>query len=279
MLKVKLIGFMGIVLLLLSGFFTCASASYMTGGDATDQASADDILDIVFVIDTSGSMYDDINAIGSAAESAIQNLDCPECDVYVRASFLGITGTYGTVFDQTVENYVSNQGGTSDYLAYESNGVAVSEMVEWYDWNDDSTADQDYYKAVVTIGDEGTYYGYPVTQDDYDAAYQANQDAIDEDVFLFSWVTDDPYAGVVDLFDVMATGGSAAGYVFGDTGGDLINDAAGTGDVEDYLEYIICTAAGGGTGGGTEPVPEPSTWLLMGTGLAGLAWYRRRKSA
>jgi len=28
-----------------------------------------------------------------------------------------------------------------------------------------------------------------------------------------------------------------------------------------------------------DPVPEPSTWLLMGTGLAGLAWYRRRKSA
>jgi hypothetical protein len=271
------VGLLGIVMLIVSGFFTAAVASFITGGDAASQAAADDILDIVFVIDTSGSMYDDINAIGSVAESAIKNLNCDDCDVFVRASFLGMTQTYG-IFDQTVENYVTNAGGTPATLWYESNGTAVSEMVEYYNWNDDSTEAQDYYKAVVTIGDEGTYYGYPVTQDDWDAAYQANQDAINNDVFLFSWVTNDPYPGVVNLFDIMATGGAGGGYTFGDTGGDLINDQAGSGDVQTYIEDIICTAATGGTGGQDPVIPEPSTYVLMGSGLLGLAWYRRRQS-
>lgn len=252
-----------------------ANASSMTGGDALDQATADDILDIVFAIDTSGSMYDDISAIGSVAQSVIENLECPDCDVWVQASFMGIKGTSGTVFNETVYNYITGTGNTSAITSTEDNGQAVVELANWYNWNDVSTPSQDYYKAVVTIGDEGTENGYPVNQDDWDVAYAANQAAINNGVFLFSWVTNDPYPGVVDLFNTMAMGGSGGGYNFGFAGGGFVNDAAGTGDVGQTLEQIICTA---GSGGGGDPVPEPATMLLMGTGLAGLAASRRKRN-
>ncbi len=264
----------GLAMLYAAGFAGTANASTMVGGDAVDQASADDILDIVFAIDTSGSMYDDINAIGSVAQSVIANLECPDCDVWVRASFMGITGTYGTVFNETVSSYVVGAGGTPTVNHSEDNGWAVVDLATWYNWNDDSTASQDYYRAVVTIGDEGTENGQPVYQSDWDAAYAANQAAIANDVFLFSWVTDDPYAGVVDLFGTMALGGIGGGYNFLFAGGGFVNDSAGTGDVGATLERIICTA---GSGGGGSEVPEPATMLLMGTGLAGFVASRRRR--
>ena len=101
MIRKKLLA-SGLALAMLYGAASTANASYMTGGDAVDQASADDILDIVFAIDTSGSMYDDINAIGAVAQSVIANLQCPDCNVWVRARFMGIAGTYGSVFNETV---------------------------------------------------------------------------------------------------------------------------------------------------------------------------------
>jgi hypothetical protein len=271
----KLFILLTLLSLLLVPAATMASTLY--GGDASDQASADDILDIIFLIDVSGSMYDDINAIGAVAQSTIANLECPDCNVWVRATFAGIRSAAPSYYDP---NHVFNEGFTGSHISsVEDNGGAALDAINsasgtW--WVDDSTAEQDYYRAVVTIGDEGTENGYPVYQNDWDIAYAANQAAIaTPDLFLFSWVTNDPYTNVPELFSAMAVGGTGGGYVFGDTGGSFVDDRLGSNDVTQTLEDIICTAASGGTGG--DPVPEPATMLLLGTGIVGLAGASRKK--
>lgn len=261
-----------------------AQASLITGGDAVDQASAQQILDIVFVIDTSGSMADDIVAIGNTARAAIENLECPDCDVWVRARFMGITGNSGTLFNENVRSYVIGKSGTPTSNSSEDNGPAVVDLINYYDFNNDAVGSQQYFKAIVTIGDEGTQDGAPVALNDYDAALAANQAAIAAGVFLFSWVSDDPSPGVTTLFQLMAEGGtnpnapSNGAHVFGDTGGAYVQQGSNTAEVQARLQEIICIAATGGTGGGNNVPDAGMTLGLLGLSAFGLQLARKRLS-
>jgi hypothetical protein len=278
--------FLLLILLSSTVFATNAFAIYITGGDAASQADADDILDIVFVFDTSGSMLDEIGALLPQMENIVNNLDCPDCDVWVRATLVAIDYDYTSLFNDgnaatpdTTAAIVAANGGTAAANFTEDNAPAVLDMINNYNWNNDATASQDYYRAVVTIGDEGTEEGYPVNFADWVAADAANQAAFDNDVMVFSVLGTPYYTNPTEVarrdavFTALAVGGSAYGFDLEDTGGTVTHTTSNT--IEADIEAIICTAATGGTGG--DPVPEPATMFLLGTGIVGLAGASRKK--
>ncbi|QXX82349.1 MULTISPECIES: VWA domain-containing protein [Providencia] len=138
------------------------------GAIATSQivtGSGSIALDLVVIIDTSGSMSDESSDLSQQIDAAIEKASA-ECPSQLRATFLGIQGTWDkTKFDQSVSDYLTALGVSQGSLQArqpfkEADGIdhagnkedlcrAVIDVSNYFDWRDNAR------RAIFVLGDEG----------------------------------------------------------------------------------------------------------------------------
>ncbi|MCK5353946.1 MAG: IPTL-CTERM sorting domain-containing protein [Methyloprofundus sp.] len=230
-------------------FINSAHAALISGGDAASKEAADSVVDIVFAIDTSGSLQPGANNISDSINDAISTMQCPDIDVWVDARLVGIRGVWGaTLFNERAETVLTNVGAATTINHSEDNAPVVFDFAAANDsyYVNDTELGQSYAKAIVTIGDEGLDNGVPVNQADYDAGKRANDLAIANNLLVFSFY-DARFYGDQKIsaapFQAISEGGmTLGGHHFNPTGGAFITIIENT-SFNEVLQQILCQAA------------------------------------
>lgn len=147
--------------------FDDESANCTTGGGAAAP------VDLVVLIDTSGSMSDEATDLSNAADAAIQAA-AQSCPSDLRVAWFGIEGTWtGTNFTRSYRDYLNNDlgVGNGDIVGtpgdFEDGAAAVIDIADHFDWRPGAA------RAIFYLGDEALEGGDPQNADDVAAANAA----------------------------------------------------------------------------------------------------------
>lgn len=147
--------------------------------------NSDIALDLVVIIDTSGSMSDESADLSREIDAAIEKV-AARCPSQLRATFLGIQDTWpGTRFDKSLSDYLMGKGAPAGNLQArepfpEADGRdhagnkedlcrAVIDACRYFDWRPGAR------RAIFVLGDEGMEGGGGILTN---AAVMKNSEAI-----------------------------------------------------------------------------------------------------
>lgn len=235
--------------------FDQSAGNCVTGGGAAAP------VDLLIVIDTSGSMNDEATQLSAAADAAIQSA-AQSCPSDLRVQWFGIEGTWihhdpATKFTQTYRDYLHGIGipdtdivGTPNDT--EDGAAAVMDLSDHFDWRPSAA------KAIFYLGDEALEGGDPQNVDDVTAVDSAITVASNKGVTVFTYFgTGNTDPNMLAEYTRLANG----------TGGQAFSaPIANIGGFQAVLEKIICASGGEACKKVEEPKIVPCLHLRWGDG-------------
>lgn len=194
------------------------------------------IVDVVVLVDTSGSMKSAAANVSTAAAIAIANAE-KTCPTDLRLDWFGLEGIWtGTNFTASSRDYLVGLFGVNaadlNTVTSEDGAKGIGDLADHYDWRDGAC------RAILYIGDEGMEAGDPHDAADAAAVTQAIADANSNNVQVFTHrvsgtsATADP--SKIVSYQSLAT----------QTGGKFFNGPAAVADYENLMTEVICNACG-----------------------------------
>jgi len=206
----------------------------------TPQQQSRTLTDLVIVIDTSGSMNDEAQALSQAAESVINNVQ-QKCPSDLRVKWFGIEGTWpNTRFEQKLRDYFHSLNipdaevrgrKYQDILvmAQEDGARAIEDIAYLFDWREQAN------RVIFYLGDEALEGGDPHEGSDVVAANKAIAAAQVAHVTVHTYIG----TSAVEKSVIKAEYERVAL----DTGGEAFTAPIDLTGFEQALEKIICTSA------------------------------------